>query len=120
MPARDRSRHHGHVGVVAVADPDGFLVLEVDAVERLDERRDEMPPRLLAVGHDVDAGTLLVAQHEPHGIALALAQGVALEPPRRPQHAGVGKPGGLGQAAGDRRRKDLGHGEKELVGGRGL
>ena len=51
-----------------------LLVLEVDAVEPLDERRHEMAARLLAVGDDVDAGLLLVEQREAHRVALALAR----------------------------------------------
>ena len=74
------------------------MCCEIDAVERLDERRDEMPAGLLAVGHDVDAGVLLVAQHEAHRVALALGERVALEAPGRPQlvrgsasHEGLGR-----------------------------
>ena len=44
-----------------------------------------MAARLLAVGDDVDARVLLVAQHEPHRIALAFGERVAFELPRRPQ-----------------------------------
>jgi hypothetical protein len=82
---------------------------EVDAVERLDERGDEMAPRLLAVADDVDPGLLLVGEHEAHGIALALGQRISFEPPWRPQLPRFGKPGGLRKTARDRRLQKLGH-----------
>src|SRR5204863_87076 len=72
MTPRHRPHHDRHRGVVAVADPDGALALEVDAVQPFDERGDEMTPRLLAVGHDVDAGVLLVEQRQADGV---IAQG---------------------------------------------
>jgi hypothetical protein len=49
MPARDGPDDHRDVGIVAIADAHRLLVHEVDAIEPFDERRDEMPPRLLAV-----------------------------------------------------------------------
>ena len=110
LPAGDRSVDNRDVRVVPIANPHGLLVLEIDAVERLDERRDEVPSRLLAVGDDVDAGALLVREHEPHRVALRFGEGVALEPPRRPEHTGIGQPVRLGQAAGDGRGQDLAHG----------
>ena len=73
-PARDRTGDDRHVGIVAIADPDGLAVLEVDAVEAFDERRDEVTPRLLAVGHDVDARVLLIGDRQAHGVALAFLQ----------------------------------------------
>ena len=73
-PARDRTGDDRHVGVVAIADPDGLAVLEVDALEAFDERRDEVTPRLLAVGHDVDARAFLVGDRQTDGVALAFLQ----------------------------------------------
>ena len=106
---RDRPDDDGHVGVVAVADAHRALVREVDAVESFDERGDEMPARLLAVADDVDAGFLLVAQHEPDRVALAFGERVAVELPRRPELVGCREPGWLRQAAGDRGLQKLGH-----------
>ena len=85
-----------------------LLVLEVDAVEPLDERRHEVAPRLLAVGDDVDAGVLLVEEREAHGVALALRERVAFELPRRPELIGLREPGGFRQAAGDRGGEQMG------------
>ena len=95
--ARDRTDDHRHVGVVAVADAHGPPVLEIDAVEVLDEGGDEVAARLLAVGDDVDAGALLVAQHQAHGIALALGERLALEQPRRPELFGRASQAGFGR-----------------------
>ena len=97
--------HHRHVGIVAIADPDGLLVLEIDAVEILDERRDEMAARLLAVADDVDAGLLLIADGEANCVALALGELRTFEQPRRPELIGRREPRRLGQASGDRRRQ---------------
>ena len=85
-------------------------MLEVDAVESLDERRHEMAARLLAVGHDVDAGLLLVEHGEAHGVALGLGECVVVDLPGRPQAVRLGEPGGLRQASGDRRREQFGMG----------
>ena len=63
----------------------------------------EMLTRLLAVGDDVDAGILLHLQREQRRVALAFGERLAVEPPRRPQLARLGKPGGFRQTAGDRR-----------------
>ena len=60
-----------------------------------------MPPRLLAVGDDVDAGLLLVLEGQAHGIAPALLERRALETPGRPQRFGRGEPRGFRQTAGD-------------------
>jgi hypothetical protein len=54
-------------------------VLEVDALEALDQRRDEMPARLLAVADDVDAGSLLIGKRQAHRVALARSQALAFE-----------------------------------------
>ena len=120
MPPRDRTGHDGHVGVVAVADAHGLLVREVDAVQAFDERRHEVAARLLAIGDDVDARVLLVEERQAHRVLLALRERVAFELPRRPQRLGLGEPGGLRQAAGDRGAENLGHGGTPLEGGRRL
>ena len=59
---RHHLRHHRLVAVVADAHLD--LVGEVDALDRLEKAVDEMLPRLLAVGDDVDAGILLQLQRQ--------------------------------------------------------
>ena len=45
--ALDGADHYRNVRVVAIANAHGLLVFEVNPFERLDERGDEMPPRLL-------------------------------------------------------------------------
>ena len=99
--ARYRADHHGHIGVVAVADAHRLLVREIDPVQILDQSGDEMPACLLAVADDVDAGRLLVAQHQAHRILHALGERLALEQPGRPELVRLGQPGGFGQAADD-------------------
>ena len=109
LPARDRADDDGNVGIVAVADAHGLPVLEVHAVEALEKRRHEMPARLLAVGDDVDAGLLLVAEHQADRVLHPLGERVAFEPPGSPERFRLGEPRGLGQTAGDRRLQELGH-----------
>jgi hypothetical protein len=101
VAAGHRAHHHRHVGVVPVADAHRLAIGEVHTVETFDEGRHEMAPGLLAVGDDIDARVLLVEQRQADRVALALRQRVALELPRGPQLAGLGEPGGLGEAAGD-------------------
>jgi hypothetical protein len=107
MAPRDRPDHHGYVGVVAVADPDRLAMLEIDTVEGLEERRHEMPARLLAVGDDVDPRFDLVAHREADGVFDALGKRVALESPGSPERLRLREPGRLGQTAGDRRLQSL-------------
>src|SRR5206468_884155 len=79
--------------------------LEIDAVDPFEKAVDEMLARLLAVADDVDPGILLELQCEEGGVALCFAERLAREPPWRPQHARLGQPGRLRQAAGDCRLK---------------
>ncbi len=55
---------------------------------------------LLAVADDVEAAILLALHRQDRGVALALGEGVAVKPPRRPQALGLGEPARLRQAAG--------------------
>ena len=71
----DDHRHHRVVAVVA--DAHLHLVLEVDALDVLEEAVHEVLPRLLAVGDDVDAGVLLLLQPEQRRVALRLRELVA-------------------------------------------
>src|SRR6266540_6100215 len=97
----ERRRHRRHVGFVAVAaDADRDHFREVHAVQPLDEAPDEVTPRLLAVGDDVDAGLLLVAECQADGVALALLKRRALEAPGRPEGLRGGEPRGLWQTPG--------------------
>ena len=102
---RHHLRHHRLVAVVADSDLD--LVREIDALDLLEEAVHEMLPRLLAVGHDVDAGVLLLLDPQQRGIGLGLAQGIAFSPPPRPELAGLREPARLGQAASDRGREHV-------------
>jgi len=106
---RDAACDHRHLGVVAVADAHGLAPGEVDAVEVLDEGGDEMLARLLAVADGADAGAQLVVDGQAHGVALGLLERLAGKLPGRPQLLGLGKPGRLGQAAGDGGGDRLGH-----------
>ena len=92
-----------HVGLVAVvADADAHAAGEIDALDAGKKTMHEMLTRLLAVGDDVDAGILLNLQREQRRVALAFGEGLAVEPPRGPQLARLGKPGGFRQTAGNR------------------
>src|SRR3989454_4193445 len=103
-PAAERPGDGGHLGLVAVrADADRDAAGGVDALDVLEEAVDEGVPALLAVGDDVDARGLLLAERGPHGVALALRQGRARPAPRRPEAPPPPAPRGLGQTAGDRR-----------------
>ena len=91
-------RHHRVIAIVADAHLD--LVLEVDALDRFEKAMHEVLAALLAVGDDVQAGVLLLLDPEQGGVALGLAQRIALLAPLRPQLLGLGEPAGFGQAAG--------------------
>ena len=56
-----------------------------------------MTARLLAVADDVDAGQLLLAQHQAHRVAHALSEGLAVEQPGRPEFFGSASQMGLGR-----------------------
>src|SRR5271155_3049913 len=79
-------RHLCLVAVVANAHRDAAG--EIDAFDLLEKPVDEMLPRLLAVGHDVDPGILVQLHRQYRGVALRLGQGFADELPRRPQNLG--------------------------------
>ena len=97
----DRAHHLRHHRVIAVvADAHLHLVLEVDAFDRFEKAVHEVLAALLAVGDDVQAGVLLLLDPEQGGVALGLAQRIALLAPLRPQLLGFGEPAGFGQAAG--------------------
>jgi hypothetical protein len=100
QPAGD-GRHHRLVAVVA--DAHRHAAGEVDAVDAFEKAVHEMLPRLLAVADDVDAAILLDFEGEQCRVTLAFGERLAVEPPRRPQLERHGQPGGLWQAAGDRR-----------------
>src|SRR6185295_19955377 len=76
-------------------------VLEIDALDLLEEAVHEVLPRLLAIADDVDAGGLLLLQPEQGGVALRLGELFPIRAPRGPELVGFGEPGRLGQAAGD-------------------
>src|SRR5712692_3744212 len=76
-------------------------MLEIDALQALDERRNEVPARLLAVCDDIDACGFLVGEQEPHGVALAFLEEIPFEEPRRPELLRLGEPARLGKTAGD-------------------
>ena len=72
---RHHLRHHRLVAVLADAHLD--LVGEIDALDLLQKAVDEMLPRLLALGDDVDAGILLQLQRQQRGVALGARELVA-------------------------------------------
>src|SRR5450755_3900302 len=51
---RHRTHDYRNVCIVTVTNAHRLLVLKIDALEVLDQRRDEVPAGLLAVGDDVD------------------------------------------------------------------
>ena len=53
--SRDGPDDDRNIGIVTVADAYGFLVLEIDTFEVLDQGGDEVPAGLLTVGDNVDA-----------------------------------------------------------------
>ena len=97
---RHHLRHHRLVAVVADSHLD--LVGEVDALDLLEKAVDEMLPRLLALGDDVDAGVLLQLYRQHGGVALGVREFVAGGFPGRPQLVRLGQPFRLRQRAGDR------------------
>src|SRR5438094_9843528 len=97
-PAAERPGDGGHLGLVAVrADADRDAAGEVDALDVLEKAVDEVLPALFAVGHDVDARRLLLAEPDQHPIATALLARRARTPPRRPPRPRPGQPGRLGK-----------------------
>ena len=66
-----------------------------------------MLARLLAVGDDIDPGVFLLLQRQHRRVAFGFDERVAGELPWRPQHSWLCEPGGLRQAAGDRRLEQL-------------
>jgi hypothetical protein len=95
-PAADRADHRRHARVVSVANAHGFASVEVDAVEVLDEGRDEVLTGLLAVGDDVDAAPLLLVHDGAQSIAFAVGEHAFRQLPGRPQHLGLASHAGLG------------------------
>src|SRR5271165_633544 len=88
--AADRSDDRRAIGLVAIRPDAAPLQFRgVDAFERAGEAMHEMTARLLAVGDDVDAGSLLFEERDAHGIALRLAQFVAGESPSGPKPFGI-------------------------------
>ena len=108
--SRDGPDDDRNIGIVTVADAYGFLVLEIDTLEVLDEGGDEVPAALLTVGDNVDARVLLIEQGEPYRVTLALGQLLAFEQPGRPELMGRRQPLGLRQASGNSRGHERGHG----------
>jgi len=107
--APERARHRGHLGPVAVGpDPDRLAPLEVHTLDGPEEAVDEVLARLLAVGHDVDPRRLLLLERHEDGVPLGLGERRPLEAPGRPEGAGSGEPGRLGQAARDRGQEHSG------------
>ncbi len=70
---------------------------EIDAVDLREEAMDEMLPRLLAIGDDVDAGVFLFFQGKQRRVALRFGERVALLRPRRPKHFGFASQNGFGR-----------------------
>ena len=66
---------------------------------------DEAFAALLAVGEDVEADVLLLAQRDDGGVVLRLAQRLALEPKHGAAAIGRGEPGGPRKAADGRGRE---------------
>jgi hypothetical protein len=76
-----RSDDGGNAGVVSIADPHSFALLEVDAAEVLDEGRHEVLASLLTIADDVDATPELLVDCGAERILFALDQRIALQFP---------------------------------------
>jgi len=98
-----QGRHHlrDHRVVAVVADAHLHLVLEVDALDLLQEAVHEVLSRLLAVAHDVQACVFLGLDPQQGRIGLGLHKRIAFGPPLGPELVGFGQPGGFWQAADD-------------------
>ena len=78
-------------------------MFEVDASDRFEKAMNEVLSRLLAVGHDVEAGILLFLQHQHGRVALGCCELRPLRFPLRPELLRLCKPEWLWQTPGDRR-----------------
>src|SRR5690606_34393843 len=100
------ANHRRHTCIITVTDSDGFALLEINAVEMLDEGCDEVLPCLFAVADNIDACLPLIVEGQTQGIKLAGYQFLALQFPRRPKFLRLCKPGRFWQAAGGRRGEE--------------
>jgi hypothetical protein len=113
-PALDRPRHDRHGNLVAGAPDDLAYSLLVDAVERVREAVRVAFAAYLAIGDDVHAGTLLLANRFERRFVLGLLEALRRHPPNfldadaRRHHLGeqgaIDEPVGLRVAADDRRQ----------------
>ena len=103
MLAPDLADDARHGGDAAAAGRNLAGILQVDAVERGGEPVGVAFPPLLAVGDDVEAGALLVADGEHGGVVLRLLEQVGLDPPQivepHPRHD-LGQPLPVDQPVG--------------------
>lgn len=68
--------------MIAIANSYSLALLEINAVEMLNKRRDEMLARLFTIADDVDAGLSLIVQGQTQGVLLAHDQFFTSEFPR--------------------------------------
>ena len=96
---------HGWAGrLVAIAADTAFLPLvRVDPTQPLREAVHEVAAGLFPIGHDVDARPQLFADRDAGRVALRFGEIRAFEPPGREDAFGLGEPGRLRKAAGNRR-----------------
>ena len=87
---RHHLRHHRLVAVFSDAHLD--LVGEIDAFDLFQKTVDEVLPRLLALGDDVDAGIFLQFDRQNRRVALGTGQLLTLGLPGRPQRVRLGQP----------------------------
>ena len=64
----------------------------VDACETVEKSPDVMPAANFPVGHDREAGLLLVENGKPNGIILRVDEFGSVEAPGRPEHIGGRQP----------------------------
>ena len=82
MPALDRADHARHDGEAAGAVRCLAGIVEVDAVERGGEAVGIALAPLLAVGDDVEAGALLVADRDQRGVVLRTLEPFGIDAPQ--------------------------------------
>ena len=119
LPADPPDHAGDRVGVAAAVER-GPRVVDVDALERGGEAvRVALAPHL-AVGDDVEAGPLLIADGEDGGVVLRLLEPLRADPPElvgphprreaRRQLLSIDEPVGLRVGAHEGGREELGHG----------
>jgi hypothetical protein len=85
------SGHGRHFCLVTViADSHGHAPGKIHPLDLFEKAVNEVLPRLLAIGHDVDPGVFLLFQRQQGRVPLRLQELLTFQLPRRPQHLRLG------------------------------